>query len=290
MYQAPLRDLRFVLHELLDTRVFENCAELPDYSPELADSVLTEAGRFAESVLEPLNQSGDREGAHWSDAGVTTPKGFKEAYAKYVEGGWPQLGADAKYGGQPVPNVLGSAVRELWGSANLAFKLCPMLTLGAVEALELCGSPEQKAKFLPRMISGAWTGTMVLTEPQAGSDLGLIRTRAVPEGQHYRVFGQKIFITWGDHDCTDNIIHMVLARIEGAPPGTRGISLFIVPKFLVNEDGSSGARATRCAASPSSTSSASTRARPARWRSVMRRARSVISSGSPIAGSSTCSS
>jgi 3-(methylsulfanyl)propanoyl-CoA dehydrogenase len=242
MYQAPVRDLRFVLHELLDTRIFEGSPELPDYSPELADSVLTEAGRFAEQVLEPLNQSGDREGAHWSEAGVTTAKGFKEAYAKYVEGGWPQLGADAEYGGQPVPNALGSAVREMWGSANLAFKLCPMLTLGAVEALDLCGSREQKTKFLPKMISGEWTGTMVLTEPQAGSDLGLIRTRAVPEGTHYRVFGTKIFITWGDHDCTENIIHMVLARIEGAPAGTRGISLFIVPKVLVNDDGSLGAR------------------------------------------------
>jgi 3-(methylsulfanyl)propanoyl-CoA dehydrogenase len=242
MYQAPLRDLRFVLHELLDTRAIENSADLPDYTAEVADSVLTEAGRFAEQVLEPLNQSGDREGAHWSEAGVTAAKGFKEAYLKYVEGGWPQLGADADYGGQPVPHALGSAVRELWGSANLAFKLCPMLTQGAVEALTLCGSPQQKTKYLPKMVSGEWTGTMVLTEPQAGSDLGLIRTRAVPEGAQYRVFGQKIFITWGDHDCTDNIIHMVLARIEGAPAGTRGVSLFIVPKFLVNDDGSLGAR------------------------------------------------
>jgi len=242
MYQAPLRDLRFVLHELLETRALENSAALPDYSAELADSILTEAGRFAEQVLEPLNQSGDREGAHWSPAGVTTAKGFKEAYAKYVEGGWPQLGTDAEHGGQPVPQALGCAVRELWGSANLSFKLCPMLTLGAVEALQLCGTPEQKAKFLPKMVSGEWTGTMVLTEPQAGSDLGLIRTRAVPEGSHYRMFGQKIFITWGDHDCTENIIHMVLARIDGAPPGTRGISLFIVPKVLVNDDGSLGGR------------------------------------------------
>jgi 3-(methylsulfanyl)propanoyl-CoA dehydrogenase len=242
MYQAPLRDLRFLLHELLDTRALENSAALPDYSAELADSVLTEAGRFAEQVLEPLNQSGDREGAHWSASGVTTAKGFKEAYAKYVEGGWPQLGLHAEYGGQPAPQALGCAVRELWGSANLSFKLCPMLTLGAVEALQLCGTPQQKAKFLPKMVSGEWTGTMVLTEPQAGSDLGLIRTRAVPEGSHYRMFGQKIFITWGDHDCTENIIHMVLARIDGAPPGTRGISLFIVPKVLVNDDGSLGAR------------------------------------------------
>jgi 3-(methylsulfanyl)propanoyl-CoA dehydrogenase len=242
MYQAPLRDLRFVLHELLDTQRLSGSPALADYSPELADSVLGEAARFAEQVLEPLNQSGDREGAHWTPEGVVAAKGFKEAYRQYVEGGWPALGVHAEHGGQPVPQALGAAVRELWGSANLSFKLCPMLTVGAVEALALCGAPEHKQKFLPKMVSGEWTGTMVLTEPQAGSDLGLIRTRAVPEGRHYRMFGQKIFITWGDHDCTDNIIHMVLARIDGAPPGTRGISLFLVPKFLVNDDGSLGAR------------------------------------------------
>jgi 3-(methylthio)propanoyl-CoA dehydrogenase len=242
MYQAPLRDLRFVLHELLDTQRLAGSAAYADYSPELADSVLSEAARFAEQVLEPLNQSGDREGAHWSAAGVVAAKGFKDAYRQYVEGGWPALGADPEFGGQPMPNVVGTAVRELWGAANLAFKLCPMLTIGAVEALTLCGTDEQKKKFLPKMVSGEWTGTMVLTEPQAGSDLGLIRTRAAPDGRQYRLFGQKIFITWGDHDCTDNIIHMVLARIDGSPPGTRGISLFVVPKFLVNDDGSLGAR------------------------------------------------
>ncbi|HEV7716748.1 MAG TPA: acyl-CoA dehydrogenase [Steroidobacteraceae bacterium] len=242
MYQAPLRELRFVMDELLGTQSLAGAAGLGDYSPELAESVLNEAGRFAEQVLEPLNQSGDREGAQWSAEGVTAPKGFKDAYQQYVAGGWPQLGADAGFGGQPVPHVLGSAVRELWGSANLAFKLCPMLTIGAVEALTLCGSAEQKAKFLPRMVSGEWTGTMVLTEPQAGSDLGLIRTRAAPDGTSYRLYGQKIFITWGDHDCTDNIIHMVLARIDGAPAGTRGISLFLVPKVLVNDDGTLGER------------------------------------------------
>jgi alkylation response protein AidB-like acyl-CoA dehydrogenase len=242
MYQAPLRDLRFVLHELLDTQRLTSTEVFADYSAELADSVLNEAARFAEQVLEPLNQSGDREGAQWTPDGVKTPKGFKEAYRQYAEGGWAALGASAEFGGQPVPNVLGTAVRELWGSSNLSFKLCPMLTIGAVEALALCGSPEQKQKFIPKMVSGEWTGTMVLTEPHAGSDLGLIRTRAVPEGQQFRLFGQKIFITWGEHDFTDNIIHMVLARIDGAPPGTRGISLFVVPKFLVNDDGSLGAR------------------------------------------------
>jgi 3-(methylthio)propanoyl-CoA dehydrogenase len=242
MYQAPLRDLRFVLHELLDTKVLAGVGAFADYSAELADSVLAEAARFAEQVLEPLNQTGDREGARWSPEGVTTPKGFKEAYRQYVEGGWPALGADPEFGGQAMPNSVGCAVRELWGSANLSFKLCPMLTIGAVEALTLCGTPEQKKKFLPKMVSGEWTGTMVLTEPHAGSDLGLIRTRAAPDGKQFRLSGQKIFITWGEHDFTDNIIHMVLARIDGAPPGTRGISLFVVPKFLVNDDGSLGAR------------------------------------------------
>jgi len=242
MYQAPLRELRFVLEELLDTQSLAGSRGLEDYSTELGESVLSEAARFAEQVLEPLNQSGDREGAHWSAEGVRAPAGFRDAYRQYVEGGWPQLGANPEFGGQAVPNSLSTAVRELWGSANLAFKLCPMLTIGAVEALDLCGSAEQKARFLPKLISGEWTGTMVLTEPQAGSDLGLIRTRAVPDGGQYRLFGQKIFITWGEHDCADNIIHMVLARIDGAPAGTRGISLFIVPKFLVNEDGSPGER------------------------------------------------
>jgi 3-(methylthio)propanoyl-CoA dehydrogenase len=242
MYQAPLRELRFVLDELLGTQSLAGSKGLEDYSSDLAEQVLGEAARFAEGVLDPLNQSGDREGAHWSAEGVHAAKGFKAAYEQYVSGGWPALGADPEFGGQAVPNTLGSAVRELMGSANLAFKLCPMLTIGAVEALSLCGSQEQKERYLPKMVSGEWTGTMVLTEPHAGSDLGLIRTRAAPDGKQYRLSGQKIFITWGEHDLTPNIIHMVLARIDGAPAGTRGISLFIVPKFLVNEDGSLGAR------------------------------------------------
>ncbi len=242
MYQAPLRELRFVLDELLGAQRLAGMRGLEDYSPELAEQVLGEAARFAEEVLEPLNQSGDREGAHWSAEGVTAPKGFKAAYQQYVDGGWPALGASPEFGGQAVPNALSSAVRELMASANLSFKLCPMLTIGAVEALDLCGSPQQKQRYLPKMVTGEWTGTMVLTEPHAGSDLGLIRTRAAPDGEHFRLFGQKIFITWGEHDLTPNIIHMVLARIDGAPAGTRGISLFVVPKFLVNDDGSLGAR------------------------------------------------
>ncbi len=242
MYRAPLRELRFVMEELLGAAQLAACPDLAEYSNELATSVLEEAARFAQDVLEPLNQPGDQEGARWTPEGVVTAPGFREAYQQFVAGGWPQLGASPEFGGQRVPLVLVTAVQELIASSNLAFKLCPMLTHGAVHALELSGSEEQKRFFLPKMISGEWTGTMVLTEPHAGSDLAQVRTRAVPEGQHYRIFGQKIFITWGDHDLTSNTIHMVLARIEGAPPGVKGISLFIVPKVLVNEDGSLGAR------------------------------------------------
>jgi len=242
MYRAPLRELRFVLEELLNSGTLAACPAFADYSGELAESVLGEAARFAETVLEPLNRTGDQQGSRWTPDGVVTPPGFREAYEQFVAGGWPQLGANPEFGGQAVPQVLSTAVQELWAASNLAFKLCPMLTHGAVHALELCGSQEQKARFLPRMISGEWTGTMVLTEPQAGSDLAQTRTRAVPQGEHYRIFGQKIFITWGDHDCTSNTIHMVLARIEGAPSGVKGISLFIVPKWLVKEDGTRGER------------------------------------------------
>jgi acyl-CoA dehydrogenase len=242
MYRAPLRELRFVMEELLGAAQLAACPELAEYSDELATSVLEEAARFAQDVLDPLNQPGDKEGARWSADGVIAAPGFREAYQQFVAGGWPQLGAPPQFGGQRAPQVLVTAVQELLASSNLAFKLCPMLTHGAVHALELSGSEAQKRFFLPKMISGEWTGTMVLTEPHAGSDLAQVRTRAVPDGRHYRLFGQKIFITWGDHDLTSNTIHMVLARIEGAPPGVKGISLFIVPKVLVNEDGSLGER------------------------------------------------
>ncbi len=241
-YRAPLKDIDFVLHELIGPEALAGCPDFADYSPELANSVLSEAARFAETVLAPLNTVGDREGAHWSPEGVKAPAGFKDAYRQFVDGGWPQLSSSPEFGGQVLPQPLVSAVQEVFASANLAFKLCPMLTHGAAHALALTGTEEQKRLYLPKMVSGEWTGTMVLTEPQAGSDLGLIRTRAVPEGDHYRLFGQKIFITWGEHDYTDNIIHMVLARIEGAPAGTRGISMFVVPKVLVHPDGRLGER------------------------------------------------
>jgi acyl-CoA dehydrogenase len=242
MYRAPLREMRFVLEELLGAGALAASPQLSDYSDELARSVLEEAARFAEGVLDPLNRPGDTTGARWTPEGVVTAPGFREAYHKFTEGGWCALGSQPQYGGQHMPRVLSSAVGEFWGSANLAFKLGPMLTHGAVHALELSGTEAQKRTYLPKMVQGEWTGTMVLTEPQAGSDLGQVRTRAVPEGDHYRLFGQKIFITWGDHDLTANTIHMVLGRIEGAPPGVKGISLFIVPKVLVKADGSLGER------------------------------------------------
>jgi 3-(methylthio)propanoyl-CoA dehydrogenase len=241
MYRAPIKETLFVLNDLLRQEELAGLPGLEDYSAELAESVLSEAARFAETELAPLNRPGDEEGARWTPEGVVTPKGFRDAYLKFVEGGWPQLAAEPEFGGQGVPNVLNTAVQEFWASSNLAFKLCPMLTQGAIEALQLSGTEQQKRLFLPKMVSGEWTGTMCLTEPQAGSDLGRIRTRAVPQGDHYRLFGQKIFLTWGEHDYTENIVHMVLARIEGAPAGVRGISLFIVPKMRVNADGSLGA-------------------------------------------------
>jgi len=248
MYRAPTKDVLFVLNELIGPQTVSTCPNFAEYSPELAESVLDEAARFAQDVLDPLNKTGDQEGVRWTPEGVTTAKGFNEAYAQFVEGGWPQLATDVEHGGQGVPQMLSTAVQEIFGSANLAFKLCPMLTFGAIEALALCGTPLQQKLYLPKMVKGEWTGTMNLTEPQAGSDLAQVRTRAVREGDHYRLFGQKIFITWGEHDLTDNIVHMVLARIDGSPPGVKGISLFIVPKVLVNEDGSLGERnEVRCA-------------------------------------------
>jgi 3-(methylsulfanyl)propanoyl-CoA dehydrogenase len=242
MYRAPLKELQFVLHHLLGDGDLQQCRDLGDYSADLADSVLAEAGRFAESVLDPLYRTGDRDGAKWTPQGVVTPPGFKEAYAQFVEGGWPSLAHSLEFGGQGMPRVLASAVEEIWTSANCAFKLCPMLTHSAIEALEQVGTPGQQQTYLPKLISGEWTGTMNLTEPQAGSDLAQMRTRAVPAGDHYKLFGQKIFITYGEHDLAPNIVHLVLARIDGAPSGVKGISLFLVPKFVPRKDGSPGER------------------------------------------------
>jgi alkylation response protein AidB-like acyl-CoA dehydrogenase len=242
MYRAPLRELRFVLHELVGDQVLTDLPHFADYSVELADSVLEQAAKFAEEILAPINRAGDLKGAQWTAEGVKMPAEFKSAYAQFTADGWTQLRAANEYGGQGAPTILGTAVEELWASSNLSFKLCPMLTQGAIEAIERCGTPEQKRTYLSKLVSGEWTGTMNLTESQAGSDLGAIRTRAARDENRFRLYGQKIFITYGDHDYTDNTIHLVLARIDGSPPGTKGISMFIVPKVLVNADGSLGER------------------------------------------------
>ena len=242
-YHAPLADMKFVLRELVDRELL---AQLPDFGEmtlDVAESVLEEAARFASGVLSPLNQIGDVQGARWQDGRVLTADGWKQAYARFVADGWGALSCPAQFGGQNLPRVLSALVEEMWNGANVAFALCPMLTRGTVDAIELRGAEGLKDTYLAKLVSGEWTGTMNLTEPQAGSDLSAVRTRAVPDGSgRYRIEGQKIFITYGDHDLTDNVVHLVLGRVAGAPEGVRGISLFVVPKFLVNDDGSTGAR------------------------------------------------
>lgn len=246
-YGPPLAEMRFVIERLCRLLEFNlpSCAEL---NPELIAAILEEAARFASEVLAPLNQIGDREGARHHDDGVTMPTGWREAYAKFIEGGWNGLTFATVWGGQGLPKVVATAVSEMWNTANLSFALGPMLTGGAAEAIEHHGNDQQRALYLEHLVTGSWTGTMNLTEPQAGSDLSAVKTRAVPVGDHYLITGQKIFITYGEHDLTDNIVHLVLARLPDAPAGTRGISLFLVPKFLIADDGSIGARNdVRCA-------------------------------------------
>ena len=242
-YVAPLKDMSFILKHVVGLEKIGTLPGCEEVTNDLADAILDEAGKFSAAVLSPINRSGDVEGAKWNNGVVTTPKGFKEAYAKYVEGGWSLIAGPTEYGGQGLPHTIAIPVSEMLGSANMAFKLCPLLTNGAVDALVAHGSPFVKNTFLEKMVSGAWTGTMNLTEPQAGSDLAMVRSKAVPQADGtYRIFGQKIFITYGEHDYTENIVHLVLARIEGAPEGVKGISLFVVPKVMVNADGSLGAR------------------------------------------------
>jgi alkylation response protein AidB-like acyl-CoA dehydrogenase len=247
-YQAPLKDMKFVLKELAG---LDEVAKLPGYeeaTPDTVDAILEEAGKFASGVLDPLNKPGDEEGSRWTDGAVITPKGFKEAYKQYVEGGWGALPFGPEWGGQGLPKLVATAVEEMLTASNMSFSLCPLLTQGAIHALELCGTEALKKTFLGRMIAGTWTGTMNLTEPQAGSDLALVKTRATRSGKHYLITGQKIFITYGEHDMAENIVHLVLARTPDAPEGVKGISLFIVPKYLVNPDGSLGKRnSARCA-------------------------------------------
>jgi 3-(methylthio)propanoyl-CoA dehydrogenase len=237
-YAAPLADMRLTLDVV---------AGLGGEMAELAGPILEEAARFAAAELDPLNQPADRIGSVLENGVVRTPPGFREAYRRYAEGGWMGLACDPAHGGQGLPLALATPVVEMWNSACMSWALCPLLTFGAIDMLAAHGTPEQRRLYLDKLVSGEWTGTMNLTEPQAGSDLGALRTRAVPHqdarwGEHYRITGQKIFITYGDHDLTDNIVHMVLARTPDAPPGSRGISLFLVPKFLPDAEGRPGER------------------------------------------------
>jgi len=242
-YKAPVRDLTFFLNEVLEIDRYSNQAGFSDVSSDLVQQILEEGARFAEEVIAPLNRVGDQEGCTWNDGEVTGPTGWKEAYQQMVAAGWPGLSSDPEYGGQGMPSIIGMAFGQFTAAASPAFSMYPGLTHGCYEALHANGSPEQKAKYLPKLATGEWGGTMNLTEPQCGTDLGLIRTKAVPNGDgSYAITGQKIWISSGEHDFTDNIIHLVLARIEGAPAGIKGISLFVVPKVMVEDDGSLGER------------------------------------------------
>jgi hypothetical protein len=249
-YKAPVRDMRFVINEVLESgKLYQTLPRFEEATEDLMNAILEEGARFAENVLAPLNRNGDEEGCHWAAEGVTTPEGFKAAYRQYVDNGWPALAADAEHGGQGMPSMLGIVMTEMAGTANWSWNMYPGLSHGAVNTVETHGDAGQKKKYLTKLVSGEWTGTMCLTESQCGSDLGLLRTKAEPQSDgSYSITGTKIFISAGEHDLTENIVHIVLARLPDAPAGTKGISLFIVPKFNVNEDGSLGERnAVHCA-------------------------------------------
>jgi alkylation response protein AidB-like acyl-CoA dehydrogenase len=247
-YTPPLRDMRFVIHELHDSSALAQLPGLEEMTPDLLNTILEEAGKFISATLLPLNASGDAEGCHYEDGVVRTPKGFKEAYRAFVEGGWGALSSDPEYGGQGLPQSAAKLVEEMICGCNLSFGLYPGLSHGAYLALKSHGSEALKNRYLPKLVDGSWTGTMCLTEAHCGTDLGLLRTKAVPQADgSYRITGSKIFISAGEHDLAENIIHLVLARMPDAPPGIKGISLFVVPKFLPNADGSVGARnAVKC--------------------------------------------
>ena len=241
-YTPPLRDIAFVLDEVVGLDTVSALPGWEDISGDDVTAILDQAGRFAAERLAPLNRSGDIEGSRLENGVVTTPAGFREAYTAFREGGWCAIAADAGHGGMGLPRLVSTAVWELWNAANVALALCPLLTDGAATLLTEHGTEMQKRLWLPKLVSGEWTGAMVITEPQAGSNVGAIACRATPDGDVYRVRGQKIFISWGEHDLTDNIVHLVLARIDGAPPGNRGLSLFLIPRVLPGEDGGPGRR------------------------------------------------
>ena len=242
MYRAPVEDIAFTLKHVAGLQAAIDAGHVGDLTDDLVDAILNEAGRFASEEVAPLAEEGEK-GTPLNDGVVTTPPGWADLYKNWIAGGWNSLTGTPDYGGQGLPTMLSVATSEMWNSSSMAFSLCSLLTMGAVEAVEAHADERLKRIYLEKLISGAWTGTMNLTEPHAGSDLGVLKTRAEPAGDgSYRIYGQKIFITYGEHDFADNIIHLVLARLPDAPPGTRGISLFLVPKFLVNDDGSLGAR------------------------------------------------
>jgi acyl-CoA dehydrogenase len=243
-YKAPVEDVLFLLNDVLRLEGYNNLPGFAEATPDTVEAILSEGAKLCEEVFAPLNLTGDREGCrHHQDGSVTTPKGFRDAYRAYAEAGWMGLSVPAEHGGQGLPTVLNSAIQEFLSSSNLALTMYPGLTQGAIAALIVHGSEEQKKRYLPKMVEGAWTGTMNLTEPHCGTDLGLLKTKAVPNGDGtHAITGTKIFISAGEHDLAENIIHLVLARIEGAPSGTKGISLFVVPKFLVEPDGTLGQR------------------------------------------------
>ncbi len=242
-YRAPVKDMMFAMTELAQLDAVAQLPGFEDAGPDTAAAVLEECARLNEGVIAPLNWEGDKAPSFLKDGSVTTTAGFKDAFRQFAEGGWQGLQHPTEYGGQGLPKTIGAACGEILNSANLSFALCPLLTDGAIEALLTAGTPEQQATYIPKMVDGTWTGTMNLTEPQAGSDLSLVRTRAEPQPDgSYKIFGTKIYITYGEHDMAENIVHLVLARVQGAPEGVKGISLFIVPKFMVNADGSLGAR------------------------------------------------
>jgi alkylation response protein AidB-like acyl-CoA dehydrogenase len=286
-YTAPIEDMRFVINDVVDLAAITELPGCEEVGADLVEAILEEAGKFAAGVLAPLNRVGDIQGSRLENGVVRTPDGFGEAYQQFVAGGWNGITFPTDFGGQDLPWLVAIPIIEMWASANMAFSLCPLLNQGATDLLAAHGSDAQKETYLHKMVAGEWTGTMNLTEPQSGSDLGTLKTKAVLNGDHYLISGQKIFITYGDHDMSANVIHMVLARTPDAPAGTRGISLFIVPKVLVELV--FDRHAAQIVACRSNTSSASWRARPRSCRSATTAARSAIWSARRAAALSTCS-